>query len=213
MYGNRRSIRLKGFDYSKAGYYFVTVAVQGMRQLFWEDFGILKGGNGIPEGGNGIPEGGNGIPPVQEGLNEIGKMIGEKIIEIPKFYKGIEIDEWVVMPNHIHVILEIVGVDSHIHPEKRISVSEIIQRLKILTTNEYIKGIKNKNWPRFENRLWQRNFYERVIRSEAELNMTRKYIRDNPNLVNNPPVDIKGVGERMIEGDDEVGFGSGGRFG
>jgi len=49
-----------------------------------------------------------------------------------------------------------------------------------MTTNEYIKNVKNNNWPEFQGRLWQRNYYERIIRDKEELNRIRKYIKNNP---------------------------------
>ena len=49
-----------------------------------------------------------------------------------------------------------------------------------MTTNAYIRGVKQADWPPFPGRLWQRNYYERIIRDEAELNAARKYIAENP---------------------------------
>jgi REP element-mobilizing transposase RayT len=49
-----------------------------------------------------------------------------------------------------------------------------------MTTNQYIRGVKENGWPPFPNRLWQRNYYEHIIRNEDELNRFRHYIADNP---------------------------------
>lgn len=155
-------------------------------------------------------------------LNGIGKMIEKIILDIPIYYSGILIDEYIVMPNHVHLIINIekgrkwdgdddekgrkwdsartlnqniiVGADpcirpngnmnSNIRPNNNLnssfSLSEIIQRFKILSTNRYIDGVKNKNWPRFEKRLWQRNYYERIVRNEEEYLRIEKYIKNNP---------------------------------
>ncbi|MFA7300706.1 MAG: transposase [Candidatus Shapirobacteria bacterium] len=59
-------------------------------------------------------------------------------------------------------------------------MGNIIQWFKTMTTNEYIKNVKNNNWPEFQGRLWQRNYYERIIRDKEELNRIRKYIKNNP---------------------------------
>jgi putative transposase len=56
----------------------------------------------------------------------------------------------------------------------------MIGAFKSITTNEYIEGVKDNNWPRFNKRLWQRNYYEHVIRNEADLNRIRDYIQSNP---------------------------------
>jgi len=60
------------------------------------------------------------------------------------------------------------------------TVGDIIGAFKSLTTHEYIIGVKNNEWKPFDKRLWQRNYYERIIRNENELNNIRRYIQDNP---------------------------------
>jgi len=61
-----------------------------------------------------------------------------------------------------------------------VALFDIVQRFKSLTTRRYIDGVKNQNWPRFENRLWQRNYYERVIRNDREHQALVDYIFANP---------------------------------
>jgi REP element-mobilizing transposase RayT len=56
----------------------------------------------------------------------------------------------------------------------------MIDWFKTMTTNAYIRGVKQSNWPPFPGRLWQRNYYERIIRNDVELNGARRYILDNP---------------------------------
>ena len=163
----------------------MTIDLESKKNLFWEADKIFE-------------------------LNEIGKLMEKIILEIPIYYSGILIDEYIIMPNHIHLIIninkgrkwdsartlnqKIVGADpcirpinnfdSNIRPNNQInsnlSLSEVIQRFKILSTNQYIKGIKHQNWPRFFKRLWQRNYYEKIIRNEAEYLGTKQYIKDNP---------------------------------
>ena len=55
-----------------------------------------------------------------------------------------------------------------------------MQRFKSLTTKQYIDGVKYKNWPPFSAKLWQRNYYEHIIRNEMQLNKIQQYIKDNP---------------------------------
>ena len=57
---------------------------------------------------------------------------------------------------------------------------EIVQWFKTMTTNEYIRGVKTMGWPPFPGKLWQRNYYEHIIRNEAELDRIRTYIANNP---------------------------------
>lgn len=92
---NRKSIRLKGYDYSKEGLYFITICTQNRECLFGE---IING---------------------KMILNNAGKMVEAIWFEIPKFYEGFVLHEFVIMPNHIHGIIEIiknVGADSYICP-------------------------------------------------------------------------------------------------
>ena len=197
MSGKRRSIRLKGYNYSQEGWYFVTIDLEDKRNLFWKENSKFE-------------------------LNEIGEMVEKIIFDIPIYYLGISIDEHIVMPNHVHLIINIgkgrkwdsnddgkgrkwdsartlnhkiiVGADPCIRPNDNInsnirpndninsifSLSEIIQRFKILSTNRYIYGVKNQKWPRFYRRLWQRDYYERIIRNKQEYMRIEKYIKNNP---------------------------------
>lgn len=100
------------------------------------------------------------------------------------------------MPNHFHAIIKIVGEDLCVLPktgERTYSgglqetgghagppLQEMIQWFKTMTTNEYIKNIRENNWTPFNKRLWQRSFYDHVIRNEQELNRIREYIINNP---------------------------------
>ena len=65
-------------------------------------------------------------------------------------------------------------------PEKRVPLGEIVQWFKTMTTNEFIRGVKESGWPRFDRKLWQRDYFEHVIRDEKALNNIRRYIRANP---------------------------------
>ena len=185
---HRRSIRLKGYDYSSEGAYFITVVTQGREYLFGE---IVDG---------------------EMVLNDAGQMIIKWWNELPHKFPNINFGEFVVMPNHFHgiiFIIEPVGVDLRVDPEDvrvspeeekgghtvraasttvrdgigppvRPSLSKMIQWFKTMTTNEYIREVKRSNWKSFAGRLWQRNFYERIIRNEEELRQTTDYILDNP---------------------------------
>ncbi|NLD37739.1 MAG: transposase [Desulfatiglans sp.] len=171
---NRKSIRLKGYDYSTPGYYFVTVCTNDRRCLFGEIIDDVMI------------------------LNDAGRMVKSVLCEIPIFYAGIDIDKFVVMPNHIHciIIINSVGVGPRAYPEHHVatdgqpqgvaptysnlSLSDVVHRFKSLTTNKYIKGVKQNRWESFNGQLWQRNYYEHVIRNEIDLSETREYILNNP---------------------------------
>jgi hypothetical protein len=100
------------------------------------------------------------------------------------------------MPNHFHAIVVIVGAglvpaplvgapdraeaSTRDAPTANPSLGDVIGAFKSITTNDYIHQVHTSNWLPFNRRLWQRNYYERIIRSERELDATRRYIRDNP---------------------------------
>ncbi|MEC4676550.1 MAG: transposase [Nitrospirota bacterium] len=120
-------------------------------------------------------------------------------------YDAVEIDEYVVMPNHFHGIIittnnTIVGAipcnrphknpipggpgENPIPGENMVSplrgLGQYISWFKRMSTNEYIRGVKQNDWPRFNGNLWQRNYWDHIIRNEHELNQIRQYIIDNP---------------------------------
>ncbi|HPR99493.1 MAG TPA: transposase [Candidatus Woesebacteria bacterium] len=201
MYGKRRSIRLEGYDYFRNGLYFVTIDLESKKNLFWKEINKFE-------------------------LNEMG-MLAEKCWLDLEMRFNIKLDEYVIMPNHIHGILRInrattrvartlnsnVGAgfmparDVNINHAKNIAnelnsnvgagfmparnnLGNIIGVFKSIFVWEYIQNVKNQNWPRFFKRLWQRNYYERIIRNEKEYLAIKNYIRNNPDkLLNtkNPP--------------------------
>jgi putative transposase len=162
---NRKGLRLKNYDYSQAGYYFVTLCT--------EDKGHVLG-------------------TVVDGfmkLNNAGEMIKNWIEKLNDKYENVELDKFVIMPNHIHFIVIIVGADPCVSPpdisdntgaHMGTPLHTIIQWFKTMSTNEYIKGVKNDQYIFFDKRVWQRNYYEHVIRKDNELHEIREYIMNNP---------------------------------
>ena len=96
------------------------------------------------------------------------------LLEAENKFQGICIDKFIVMPNHIHSIVRIQGdhIGSPLH--------EIVGWFKTMTTNEYIRGVKSGAYPPFNKRVWQRNYFERIIRDEAEYQRIWHYIDENP---------------------------------
>lgn len=175
---HRRSIRLKGYDYAQAGTYFVTVCTQN-RELSLEEAGMKS-------------------------------MIQRWWDALPQKFHGIRLDQLVIMPDHIHGIIfitdEPVGADQcvcpcdgrsgeHIGRGERVgsplllqdkpTLARIVQWFKTMTTNEYLRMAKQQDIPPLAGKLWQRNYYEHIIRNEAELNQIREYIQNNPTNLEN----------------------------
>ena len=152
---HRRSIRLKGYDYSQAGAYFVTICTNdGQNHL-----GDVVDGAMIP--------------------SDAGLMVLEVWDEVMERFPNVEADILRLMPNHIHFILFIFedGFDAK---QNLVVLGDVVGAFKSLTTNKYIDGVRENNWTAFYKRFWLRNYWERIIRNERELEAIRKYILDNP---------------------------------
>ena len=162
---HRKSVRLKEYDYSQSGEYFVTICTHNHECTLGE---IING---------------------EMRLNEIGKIVGKCWKEIPSHFTNVGLDEFVVMPNHLHGILTInepwvenvqpntnVGVQNfeplpqntyqHIIPK---SLGSIIRSYKAAVTHE----CRECGYHDFR---WQRNYYDRIIRNDKELDNIREYI-------------------------------------
>ncbi|MBI5359982.1 MAG: hypothetical protein HZA48_05310 [Planctomycetes bacterium] len=183
---HRRSIRLKGYDYSADGAYFVTICVNKMKCLL---------GNVTDKGME---------------LNLAGEIAKKWWLELQCKFNGIKIGEYVIMPNHIHGIIikneiyvradlcvcpgsscvcpDSINGDKHAckgeHADRGehtgSPLHEMVQWFKTMTTNEYMRRIKKNELPRFDRRFWHRNYYERIIRDEMEWYYTEEYIINNP---------------------------------
>ena len=156
---HRRSIRLKGYDYSQPGAYFVTVVTQDRACLFGE---IVDG---------------------EMQLNNSGQIAKAAWDELPARFPSVRLDAFIVMPNHVHGI-NIVGAQ-FIAPSDGFgatnqgvmnhapTLGEIVRAYKAAST----RLIRQAGTPDF---AWQRNYYEHVVRDEESLNRIRQYILDNP---------------------------------
>ena len=169
---HRRSIRMKGYDYSQECYYFITICTQKQQQLF----GSIENDRMV--------------------INNAGKMVSNIWNELKRKFAHIAIHKYIVMPNHFHGIIEIinesdVGADLCVCPQMSEiytteiehsdkSLSTMIQWFKTMSTNAYIRGVKYNNWQRFDLRLLQRNYYEHIIRTEKSLAYISEYIETNP---------------------------------
>jgi len=191
---HRRSIRLKGYDYSNAGLYFITICVKNHQCLF----------------GNIVE---NKII-----LNDAGYMVEKWYYELENKYPDKKCREMIVMPNHFHCIVENTKImnkhgmsirdvngttirNAHVgtsrgrpktnepilkpqyginNKKHTATIGDTMDWFKTMTTNEYIHGVKIYNWKRFDKKLWQRNYWEHIIRNDAEYKRIADYINKNP---------------------------------
>src|SRR5690554_6701154 len=249
---NRRSIRLKGYDYSQAGLYFITICCNRRGNPTWLPFGNITAGEMI--------------------LTDAGQMIEKWYYELENKFSDIKCHEMVVMPNHFHCIVQItVRADLRVCPNEptvradlRVCPNEstvradlcvcpdestvradlrvcpdestvradlcvcpdestnpetsnehdnlsgdggnisgehdnlsgdggnisgehvgsplhrVVPWFKTMTTNEYIRGVKTLGWQPFNGKLWQRNYYEHIIRNQHSYQRISEYIINNP---------------------------------
>ena len=173
---HRSSIRLRNYDYTSNGAYFVTICTQGKECLF----GRIDGEAMV--------------------VNDAGRMVETVWYSLPERFPGIELDDFVVMPNHVHFIMFLVGAAlappfcSALAPPVEIASMEkqgaasnrgaassaptlgtIVRAFKSISAIEVNRLLRRQGQP-----LWQRNYYERVVRNDGELHGFREYIQHNP---------------------------------
>lgn len=200
---HRKSIRLRGYDYSQAGLYFITICLQDRKCLFGE---ILIGAN------HNSPQ--NNSPQMK--LSDIGKIANACWLEIPEHFPNVVLHDYVVMPNHIHGIVEIVATDlvgaKYFSPQIERQITNMAMpktptqeidnnrnagakyisplRSPSKTIGSIVRGFKIgvTKWVRVHtkiDKLWQRNYWDSIIRDETTYWRISDYIRNNPAKWNN----------------------------
>ena len=151
----RKRLRLEAYDYSQPGYYFITICTRERKQ---EALCSIE-----PAVGAIINR------PPRISLTPLGRIVDETIRAIPDHYPGILVDQYIIMPDHVHLILSF----RNIGPDGRqiaapTPLSKIIQQMKRIASKQ--AGVP----------LWQKGFYDHVIRNDVDLANVRQYIRNNP---------------------------------
>lgn len=182
-YKNKKQYRHKDYDYSQNGFYFITICTKD-KWLFFGDIFDCK-----------------------MKLSAIGKIAEKYWLEIPNHFPFVKLDKFVIMPNHIHGIVQIVGntandenyvnrvgtghcpvptdvntrrgsIFGHVAPK---SISTLVGLFKsIVTKTINLRARNNAHNRELAGFAWQSRFHDRIIRNENELNRIRKYITDNP---------------------------------
>ena len=182
----RKGIRLPEYDYSSEGAYFVTVCTDGKRRILSElptvgadsvrPYALSGSANGADNSicshalpGATVAADDSVRPAVSTILTPIGKIIEDCILSLPLHNHGIRLDKYVVMPNHIHLLLRFVPAEGG---QSRPPLQKVMQSLKSVTTR--------KCWQFGISKLWQRSFYDHVIRNETHYLKIWQYIEQNP---------------------------------
>ena len=168
---HRKSTRVKEYDYSQTGLYFITICTQNHHYLFGE------------------------IKNDQMLLNNAGVHANQCWADIPQHFPNVKLHEQVVMPNHVHGILEIVGANNYSPsiPQRRSpsrTIGSIIRGYKIGVTKWFRTNFKNK-FPVGKN-VWQRNHWDHIIRNDNDYLEISQYIQNNPLTWNNDKLNRSG---------------------
>jgi REP element-mobilizing transposase RayT len=152
---HRRSMRLKGYDYARAGLYFITICCQNRIHRF----GHVENGNMV--------------------LNEFGQIAHDEWLKLPQRFPNFSLDVFQIMPDHMHGIIALsaataAGATLAVAP----TISDIVGSYKSIVANECLKIYKSKN--EIMGKLWQRNYHDRIIRNTQSYHRISKYIIDNP---------------------------------
>ena len=177
----RKNPRLQGYDYSLAGGYFVTICACKRGDVF----GMIEGEEMV--------------------LNKIGEMAQLCWLEIPSHFQMVELDAFIVMPDHFHGIIFLTESDegaglvparygqtetttvSRATTRVAPTLGRIIGSFKSISTNRYFSGVRDQAWPAIEKKLWRRGCYDRIIRNDEELEYIRNYVMHNA-IKQEPPV-------------------------
>jgi REP element-mobilizing transposase RayT len=188
MIHNRKRNRLQNYNYTTPGFYFVTICTQGMLEYF----GHVRNG--------------------EMKLNDAGRIVQDRIKWLENHFEYIEIIKFVVMPNHVHIIIQIInvgtgrdlsdikigtntktetntktGIDIKIRTTRELSLRKFLRRIKSLS--EIVGAFKTTSSKLIHQSglnefQWQRSFYDHIIRNDEELIRISDYIEKNPLLWN-----------------------------
>ena len=160
---SRKRNRLKHYDYSSCGAYFITICTSDRRNYFWNGVGATIG------------------RPQDVDLSQYGKLVDEAINNIPSIYPALKLDLYVIMPDHIHLLL-IIRADEYGRPMVAPTISRVVQQLKGYITK------------RIGHSIWQKLFFDHVIRNRQDYEEHVKYICDNPVkwVIQNPNTEKQG---------------------
>jgi len=166
---HRKSIRLQGYDYTSAGLYFITICTHQRQCLFGT------------------------IVDSEMRLSDYGQIVSDEWVRSRVIRQEIDLDAWVIMPNHVHGIVVILPTDvPHVGAHGRAPLPHVPQRVGIAhrkprSLASFVAGFKSASTKRINivrnapgTPIWQRNYYEHIVRNELSLQHLRQYIHNNP---------------------------------
>ncbi len=145
----RKKNRLKNYDYSSCGAYFITICTLGRKNYFWKNVGAIID------------------RPQNVALSPYGKIVDEAIQNISSAYSTLSLESYVIMPNHIHILLQVCA-DEYGRPLVAPTMSRVVKQLKGIVSKQV--GIS----------IWQKSFYDHIIRNREDYEEHLRYIYENP---------------------------------
>ena len=145
----RKRNRLENYDYSSCGAYFITVCTLEKQNCFWENVGAIID------------------RPQDVELSTYGKMVDQAIQNIPSAYPALSLESYVIMPNHIHLLLRVCA-DEYGRPLVAPTMSRVVKQLKGVVSKQ--AGIS----------IWQKSFHDHIIRNREDYEEHLRYIYENP---------------------------------
>ena len=152
----RKPMRMPYFDYGSNGAYFITICTKDKRHLLWERAPSVVG---------------EGRAPPESQFTLCGKIVEQQLLSIQERYPCTRVDKYVIMPNHIHMILILNHITGGASPSP--TVSDVMCSFKSFSARLAKKELQIKN-------LWQRSFYDHIIRDETDYTQIWNYIEQNP---------------------------------
>lgn len=150
----RKRMRLQDWDYSQAAMYMITICVADRTHRL----GTMTESDTVR-------------------LSDAGRMVVEEIERLDQQHPQIVLDEYIVMPNHVHLLL---GLNPRMDEASPVSLRRVVGELKSRTTNRYVNGVKRGLLPPFDRHLWQVDYYETIMRDGSWTDQRREYILSNP---------------------------------
>ena len=146
---NRKKLRLEAYDYASSGYYFITICNKRKQHLFGKIVG-------------------NGLDRSELHLSDLGKLAEQQLLAIPNHFCGVSIDQYVIMPNHIHVIFIL-------------NPTACTERSRPFPTVSTIVGLYKSGVSRVAGfSVWQSSFHDHIIRNQQDYTEIASYIANNP---------------------------------
>lgn len=156
----RKDIRLKNYDYSSPGAYFVTICTKSRENYFWDgsiDTQLFKW----------CSVRSNRVRPQNLPLSNIGKVVLDELERWDKTYPAVSLHSYVIMPNHLHIMI-VISADEHGRPQVAPTLERMVKQFKGAVTKKIGASI------------WQKSYVEHVIRNKKDYEIRSNYIRENP---------------------------------